>query len=47
LLLPAGIHRTVKKSAITKREIQDRSPMAEGLIRTPAELRDLLAFLLS
>jgi hypothetical protein len=47
LLLPAAIHRTVKKSAITKGEIQDCSPMAEGLIRTPAELRELLAFLLS
>jgi putative heme-binding domain-containing protein len=47
LLLPAGVHRTIKKSAIAKREIQDRSPMPEGLIQTPAELRDLLAFLLS
>jgi putative heme-binding domain-containing protein len=47
LLLPAGIHRTVRKSAIASREIQDRSPMPEGMIQTPAELRDLLAFLLS
>lgn len=47
LLLPAGVHRAVKKSDITKREIQDRSPMPEGLIQTPAEFRDLLAFLLS
>jgi putative heme-binding domain-containing protein len=47
LLLPNGIHRAVRKSAITKREIQERSPMPEGLVQTPAELRDLLAFLLS
>jgi len=47
LLLPAGVHRAVKKSDIAKREIQDRSPMPEGLIQTPAELRDLLAFLLA
>ena len=47
LLLPSAIHRTVRKNAIANREIQDRSPMPEGLIQTPAELRDLLAFLLS
>jgi len=47
LLLPAGVHRAVKKNDIAKREIQDRSPMPEGMIQTPAELRDLLAFLLS
>jgi putative heme-binding domain-containing protein len=47
LLLPNGIHRAVRKSAITKREIQERSPLPEGLVQTPAELRDLLAFLLS
>ena len=47
LLLPNGIHRAVRKSGITKREIQERSPMPEGLVQTPAELRDLLAFLLS
>jgi putative heme-binding domain-containing protein len=47
LLLPNGIHRAVRKSAISKREIQERSPMPEGLVQTPAELRDLLAFLLS
>jgi putative heme-binding domain-containing protein len=47
LLLPAGVHRTVRKGDIAEREIQDRSPMPEGMIQTPAELRDLLAFLLS
>jgi len=47
LLLPAGIHRAVRKSAIANREIQERSPMPEGLVQTPTELRDVLAFLLS
>ena len=47
LLLPAGVHRALRKTDIVSREIQDRSPMPEGLIQTPAELRDLLAFLLS
>lgn len=47
LLLPSAIHRVVKKSDIVKREIQNRSPMPEGLIQTPTELRDLLAFLMS
>jgi len=47
LLLPSGIHRTVNKMKIAERQIQDRSPMPEGLIQTPGELRDLLAFLLS
>jgi putative heme-binding domain-containing protein len=47
LLLPAGVHRAVRKSDIAKREIQDRSPMPEGMIQTPEELRELLAFLLS
>ncbi len=47
LLLPAGVRQTVKKSDIAKREIQERSPMPEGLIQTTSELRDLLAYLLS
>ncbi|MDB6079018.1 MAG: hypothetical protein JWO82_2765 [Akkermansiaceae bacterium] len=47
LLLPAGIHQTVKKEEVAKREQQDRSPMPEGLIQSPAELRDLIAYLMS
>ncbi len=47
LLLPAGVHRAVKKSHFARREIQERAPMKDGLIQTPAELRNLLAFLLS
>lgn len=46
-LLPAGLRRPVKKADITSRELQERSPMPEGLILNPAELRDLVAFLFS
>ena len=46
-LMPTGIRRTVKKSDLVQREIQNRSPMPENLIQTPDELRDLLAFLLT
>jgi putative heme-binding domain-containing protein len=47
LLLPAGVRQTVKKDEVAKREQQDRSPMPEGLIQTPDELRDLIAYLMS
>lgn len=47
LLLPSAVRRTVKKSDIIRRELQDRSPMPESLIQTPAEMRDMLAFLVS
>lgn len=47
LLLPAAVRQTINKKDISKREIQNRSPMPEGLITTPAELRDLLAYLKS
>lgn len=47
LLLPSAIRETIKKSDIAKRELQERSPMPEGLIATPAELRDLLAYLVT
>ena len=33
------------KDSIAKREMQDRSPMPEGLIATSDDLRDLLAYL--
>ena len=47
LLLINGTRRTFDKNKITARRIQELSPMPEGLIQTPAELRDLLSFLLS
>jgi putative heme-binding domain-containing protein len=46
-LLPSGVRRSVKKNEIQHREIQERSPMPEGLIQTAQELRDLLAYLIS
>ena len=47
VLLPSGVSQTLKKDDIAKRELQDRSPMPEGLIQNPDELRDLLAYLMS
>ncbi|MEI7953721.1 MAG: c-type cytochrome [Verrucomicrobiota bacterium] len=47
LLLPAGVRITLQKDIIAKRELQDRSPMPEGLIQTPEELLDLLAYLMT
>ena len=37
---------TIKKSAIESRKLQNLSPMPRGLLKHPAELHDLLAFLL-
>ena len=39
LLLPAGVHRAVRKGDIAKREIQDRSPMPEGMIQNQRNSR--------
>jgi putative heme-binding domain-containing protein len=47
VLLPSAVRRTILKSAIAVRELQNRSPMPEGLVRTPAEVGNLLAFFLS
>jgi len=47
LLLANGTRRAIDKQKITSRQIQDRSPMPEGLVRTPDELNDLLAYLMS
>jgi putative heme-binding domain-containing protein len=47
ILLPAGVRQTVPKTDVAKREMQDRSPMPEGLIQNATELRDLLAYLMS
>lgn len=46
LLVPAGVHQTVKKDEIVVRRLEDQSPMPDDLITEPADLRDLLAFLL-
>jgi putative heme-binding domain-containing protein len=47
VLLPSTVRRAIKKSEIAVRELQNRSPMPEGLVKTPAELGDVLAFLLT
>ena len=47
LLLVNGTRRSFQKKAITSRRLQEISPMPEGLIKDAAELRDLLAFLMS
>jgi putative heme-binding domain-containing protein len=46
LLLPDTKRREVAKSDIDQRELQNLSPMPQGVVKTPAELRDLLAYLL-
>jgi putative heme-binding domain-containing protein len=38
--------KTFKKADLTGRKQEERSPMPQGLVRTPVELRDLLAFVL-
>jgi putative heme-binding domain-containing protein len=47
LLLSDASPRTIDKKGIEERTLQDISPMPSGLVKTPAELRDLLAYLLS
>jgi len=47
LLLPDTSHRVVKTANVEERRLSASSPMPSGLVRTPAELRDLLTYLLS
>jgi putative heme-binding domain-containing protein len=47
LLLPTAVRQAVAKSTIEVRKLQPTSPMPSGLVKTPAELGDLLAYLLS
>lgn len=47
LLLPDATRKTIPKSEIEERKLQDVSPMPDGLVRNPDELRDLLAYLLT
>jgi putative heme-binding domain-containing protein len=46
LLLPDATRRTLAASEVEQRTIQNTSPMPAGLVKTPDELGDLLAFLL-
>jgi putative heme-binding domain-containing protein len=45
ILQPDGSRRAVAVSEIDERKLSDISPMPFGLVKTPAELRDLLAYL--
>ncbi len=47
LLLPDATRRKVALADIERRELSSISPMPPGLVKKPAELRDLLAYLLS
>jgi len=47
LLLPTAIRQSVVKSEIEERTLQPTSPMPSGLVKSPAELGDLLAYLMS
>ena len=47
LLLSDATRQKVAKRAIETRKEQPTSPMPSGLVKTPAELGDLLAYLLS
>jgi putative heme-binding domain-containing protein len=47
VLLPDGTRKTIAKNDIEERTITQTSPMPAGLVKTVAELRDLLAYLFS
>lgn len=47
LLLPDATRRTLAVKEIDERTPTMQSPMPQGLVKTPSELRDLLAYLLS
>ena len=47
LLLPDTSRRKIAVSDIDERSVSELSPMPQGLVKTPQELSDLLAYLLS
>ncbi|MCE9606560.1 MAG: TIM barrel protein [Planctomycetia bacterium] len=47
LLLPDASRRTLAKKEIEERAPTTLSPMPQGVVKTPSELRDLLAYLMS
>ncbi len=47
LLLPDATRKVIPVDQIESRRLIDQSPMPAGIVRTPGELRDLLAYLLS
>lgn len=46
LLLSNATRKTIAAADVEERKVQNISPMPAGLVKTPDELRDLLAFLL-
>ena len=46
LLCSDATRKTIPRSEVEVRKVQNASPMPAGLVKTPDELRDLLAFLL-
>jgi putative heme-binding domain-containing protein len=46
MLLPDTSRRVIKTASVDERKASATSPMPSGLVRTPAELRDLLTYLL-
>ncbi len=47
LLQPDATRKEVAKKAIESRRLLEQSPMPAGIVKTPEELRDILAYLLS
>jgi putative heme-binding domain-containing protein len=47
VLLPDASRKTIPKKDVDARKVSELSPMPAGLVKAPAELRDLLAYLLS
>jgi putative heme-binding domain-containing protein len=47
LLLPDATRKEIAKKDIENRTVLERSPMPAGIVKTPEELRDILAYLLS
>jgi hypothetical protein len=46
LLLPDAKRTTLAKSEIDQRALANLSPMPQGIVKQPTELRDILAYLL-
>ncbi len=47
LVVADGSRVAIPAASVEERVVQDISPMPSGLVRTPAELRDILAYLLA
>ena len=47
MILSDANKETIAAGDIEERKLQDVSPMPAGLVKTPDELRDILAFLLN